>query len=161
MRLRTNTLSGSQSHLSDASGTADALKALAAVAPEVAITELDIAGSSAADWQTVVQACLDLENCVGITAWGMLITMTLNCSDMLTSTQVFLTLNPGGLARTRSSSTKASSPRRPILRSLPPFRNKLGQTRVARGVTGCLRYSLRPFAITVNTTPSHYSNGSR
>ncbi|KAM0722113.1 hypothetical protein Q7P37_001554 [Cladosporium fusiforme] len=62
---------GSQSHLSDASGTADALKALAAVAPEVAITELDIAGASAADYETVTQACLDLENCVGITAWGV------------------------------------------------------------------------------------------
>jgi len=62
---------GSQSHLSSSSGTADALKALAAVAPEVAITELDIAGASAADYQAVTQACLDLDNCVGITVWGV------------------------------------------------------------------------------------------
>jgi len=61
---------GSQSHLSESSGTADALKALAAVAPEVAITELDIAGASAADYQAVTQACLDLDNCVGVTVWG-------------------------------------------------------------------------------------------
>jgi endo-1,4-beta-xylanase len=56
--------------LSESSGTADALKALAAVAPEVAITELDIAGASAADYEAVTQACLDLDNCVGITVWG-------------------------------------------------------------------------------------------
>nr|AXR84851.1 endo-1,4-beta-D-xylanase A [Cladosporium sp.] len=62
---------GSQSHLSESSGTADALKALAAAAPEVAITELDIAGASAADYEAVTQACLDLENCVGITVWGV------------------------------------------------------------------------------------------
>ena len=66
-----NIVTGSQSHLSSSSGTADALKALAAVAPEVAITELDIAGASAADYEAVTQACLDLENCVGITAWGI------------------------------------------------------------------------------------------
>jgi endo-1,4-beta-xylanase len=67
----TNISTGSQSHLSSSSGTADALKALAAVAPEVAITELDIAGASAADYEAVAKACLDLDNCVGITAWGM------------------------------------------------------------------------------------------
>jgi endo-1,4-beta-xylanase len=66
----TDYFQGSQSHLSSSSGTADALKALAAVAPEVAITELDIAGASAADYQAVTQACLDLDNCVGITVWG-------------------------------------------------------------------------------------------
>ena len=66
-----NNITGSQSHLSSSSGTAVALKSLAAVAPEVAITELDIAGASAADYEAVTKACLDLDNCVGITAWGV------------------------------------------------------------------------------------------
>jgi endo-1,4-beta-xylanase len=66
-----NTITGSQSHLSSSSGTAGALAALAAVAPEVAITELDIAGAKASDYEAVTKACLDLDNCVGITAWGV------------------------------------------------------------------------------------------
>jgi endo-1,4-beta-xylanase len=64
---------GSQSHLSagQASGTPAALKALAAVVPEVAITELDIAGAATADYEHAFQACLSLSNCVGITIWGV------------------------------------------------------------------------------------------
>ena len=57
--------------MSSSAGTADALKALAAVAPEVAVTELDIAGAKASDYEAVAKACLDLDNCVGITAWGV------------------------------------------------------------------------------------------
>lgn len=110
--------------MSESSGTADALKALAAVAPEVAITELDIAGASAADYNAVTQACLDLENCVGITVWGAYLRTSLYIyPSPLTLLQVFPTPSHGGPTRTPSSSTQASSPRRPTLRS-PPFSHK-------------------------------------
>ncbi|KAF4537489.1 Glycoside hydrolase family 10 protein [Lasiodiplodia theobromae] len=64
---------GSQSHLSagGAGGTAAAMQALCAAASECAITELDIAGAAAADYVQATQACLDVENCVGITVWGV------------------------------------------------------------------------------------------
>lgn len=64
---------GSQSHLSagQASGVAAALKSLCAAAPECAMTELDIAGASTADYQAAVKACLDISNCVGVTVWGV------------------------------------------------------------------------------------------
>ena len=67
---------GSQSHLQkssfpNSSGTAAGLKAVCAVAAECAITELDIAGAAAGDYQTVVDACLAVDNCVGITEWGV------------------------------------------------------------------------------------------
>ncbi len=52
-------------------GTKAALSALAAVAPEVAITELDIAGASSSDYLNVMNACLQISNCVGITRSGL------------------------------------------------------------------------------------------
>jgi endo-1,4-beta-xylanase len=69
---------GSQAHLAapggwnSASGVPAALKALAASnVKEVAITELDITGASANDYLTVMNACLQVSKCVGITVWGV------------------------------------------------------------------------------------------
>ena len=64
---------GSQTHLNQgqASGVKASLLSLAAVVPEVAITELDIAGASSSDYVAVANACLAVSNCVGITSWGV------------------------------------------------------------------------------------------
>lgn len=63
---------GSQSHLSaGVKGTKDALALLCGAASECAITELDIAGAAPGDYEKVVQGCLGVENCVGITEWGV------------------------------------------------------------------------------------------
>lgn len=69
---------GSQAHLAapggwnSASGVPNALKALAASAvKEIAITELDISGAAANDYLTVMNACLQISKCVGITVWGV------------------------------------------------------------------------------------------
>ncbi|CAI6339338.1 unnamed protein product [Periconia digitata] len=65
---------GSQSHLGGnwpISEYPQALSDLCGVASECAITELDIKGASADDYTLVTKACLDLENCVGITVWGV------------------------------------------------------------------------------------------
>jgi endo-1,4-beta-xylanase len=66
---------GSQSHLSASAwpiaDNAAALKNLCAVVDECAITELDITGAAASEYQTAVKGCLDVENCVGITVWGV------------------------------------------------------------------------------------------
>ncbi|KAF9053295.1 glycoside hydrolase superfamily, partial [Panaeolus papilionaceus] len=51
------------------SGAGSALSALASTGLEVAITELDISGSSANDYLTVLHACLDTPSCVSITSW--------------------------------------------------------------------------------------------
>ncbi|KAF2100564.1 structural studies On the mobility in the active site of the Thermoascus Aurantiacus xylanase I [Rhizodiscina lignyota] len=65
---------GSQTHLSagGASGVPDALKALSTAVSEVQITELDIVGAAPDDYTTVVDGCKAVENCVGITVWGVL-----------------------------------------------------------------------------------------
>jgi endo-1,4-beta-xylanase len=69
---------GSQAHLAapggwnPASGVPAALKALAAAnVKEISITELDIAGAAANDYLTVMNACLQISKCVGITVWGV------------------------------------------------------------------------------------------
>ncbi|KAJ4358331.1 Endo-1,4-beta-xylanase F3 [Didymosphaeria variabile] len=65
---------GSQSHLAGSWPISDypaALKSICAVVEECAITELDIKGAAASDYETAVQACLDVDNCVGITVWGV------------------------------------------------------------------------------------------
>lgn len=65
---------GSQSHLSDG-GSSDTQAALEVLAgsgvSKVAITELDIANAPASDYVAVTNACLNVENCVGITVWGV------------------------------------------------------------------------------------------
>lgn len=64
-------------HLSNGSGwpraddVENAMKALCAAAPECAVTELDIAGASNADYIKAKNSCLNVSNCVGITSWGV------------------------------------------------------------------------------------------
>ena len=59
---------GSQSHLgAGVSGTQAALELLAGSVSEVAITELDITGAAPSDYEEVVNACLAVDKCIGIT----------------------------------------------------------------------------------------------
>lgn len=68
---------GSQSHLQAGStfpsseGTAGALDALCAIVDECAITELDIVSAASADYVRVFDACEAVDNCIGITVWGV------------------------------------------------------------------------------------------
>ncbi|RYP61952.1 hypothetical protein DL769_007493 [Monosporascus sp. CRB-8-3] len=67
---------GLQGHLGganpDAKGMRAGLEVLAETGvSELAITELDIVNAPASEYAAVVEACLEVEPCVGITTWGI------------------------------------------------------------------------------------------
>ena len=53
------------------SGAETAFRQLCAVASECAITELDVSTSDNELWKTLPEACLDIDNCVGVSVWGV------------------------------------------------------------------------------------------
>ncbi|KAF8603341.1 glycoside hydrolase, partial [Ceratobasidium sp. AG-I] len=64
---------GTECHIS-ASGVSAiqaALTQLTTAGVEVAITELDIQGGTSLDRQSVIQACLAVPRCIGISQWGV------------------------------------------------------------------------------------------
>jgi endo-1,4-beta-xylanase len=64
---------GAQTHLmtGEAKNVPASLALLCAAAPQCAITEMDIVGAAPADYVTVIKACVDIPNCVGVTVWGV------------------------------------------------------------------------------------------
>ncbi|KDQ10110.1 glycoside hydrolase family 10 protein [Botryobasidium botryosum FD-172 SS1] len=64
---------GTQMHISagGAGSVSAALTALAGAGVDVAITSLEIPGSSGSEWATVVKACLAQPKCIGITVAGV------------------------------------------------------------------------------------------
>lgn len=65
---------GTQCHLQpgQANAVENHLRELASAGVDyVAITELDIVNASPNDYTTVVRACLNVPQCVGLTVWGV------------------------------------------------------------------------------------------
>ncbi|CZT15946.1 related to Endo-1,4-beta-xylanase [Ramularia collo-cygni] len=64
---------GVQGHVSkgEAGRLGWSLEVLGKVVDEVAITELDVVDAGEEEYVEVVQACLNVPNCVGITSWGV------------------------------------------------------------------------------------------
>jgi endo-1,4-beta-xylanase len=64
---------GSQTHLKpgQGGGVKAALQTLCSAAPECAITELDVEQAGENDFVNVSKACLQVQNCVGVTVWGV------------------------------------------------------------------------------------------
>ena len=58
-------------HTGNSAGVETALRTLAGVVDEVAITELDIEGRDPQEYIQAVVACYHVPTCVGITVWGV------------------------------------------------------------------------------------------
>ena len=82
------------------------MKALCAAAPECAVTELDIQGASDSDYLKAMHSCLDVQNCVGITSWGITdTTVSFDiCFNRETTPRTTLTISPTVLARRQDPS---------------------------------------------------------